>query len=238
MSSRLAAPISKLTRCFSTTPAVARPSHLLNNASKVATGAGRKTAPKPMAEEPTSDRHHSTTTTSRHRPTAPSTHKLATIPFMQTFHHSAPKPSPPSFSTIDHAILPNLHAEGFQYDPYVHIRVPLLPDNTLPPPITFHLPEAADAPLRQPEILVVAANPEHVLPAALTEVEGMGVDGVELGFAHILGREEEMGGGGEGVESFEMGRGMIRDLWKGMVDDVFGAGNPSTTGKGGPAAAA
>ena len=60
----------------------------------------------------------------------------------------------------------------------------------------------------------MAADPARVLPAALTEVEGMGV---ELGFVHLL---EENQRGEE--ESFEMGRGMIRDLWRGMVEDVFG----------------
>jgi hypothetical protein len=146
---------------------------------------------------------------------------------MQTFHHSAPKPTPTSSSTIDRAILPDLSSpsESEEYDPYLHIRVPLLPDNTVPPPVTFHQPEAVDAPLPHPEILVVAANPEQVLPAALTEVEGMGVDGVELGFVHLLGRE------GEKEESFEMGAGMIRDLWRGMVDDVFGSSRGSTGGK-------
>lgn len=148
---------------------------------------------------------------------------------MQTFHHSAPKPAVPTFSTVDRAMLPDLHEPAGESDPYAHIRVPLLPDNAYGNP---HQPEAAVAPLPRPEIVVVAANPELVLPAALTEVEGMGMDGVELGFAHLLGREAES------EESFEMGRGMIRDLWRGMMDDVFGAGsNSSAAGKGGVAPA-
>ncbi|KAL2196152.1 hypothetical protein P885DRAFT_78488 [Corynascus similis CBS 632.67] len=231
MSSRLTTPVSKLTRSFGTTTAVARPSHLLNNASKVATGAGRKT--KPAVDEP-SERQHSTTatsTTTPHRPVLPQHAQTRTIPFMQTFHHSAPKPAAPSFSTIDRAVLPDLfslHADsGAAADPYAHIRVPLLPDNTSPG--RPRQPEAADEPLPKPEILVVAANPEQVLPSALTEVEGMGVDGVELGFAHLLGREEA------NKESYEMGAGMIRDLWKGMVDDVLGSS--SSQGKGGAAPA-
>jgi hypothetical protein len=153
---------------------------------------------------------------------------------MQTFHHSAPKPTPHQTSTIDSAILPNLHMSAETlYDPYAHIRVPLLPDNTSPPPVQFRQPEAADLPLRQAEILVVAANPEQVLPAALTEVEGMGVDGVELGFAHLLGGEGKEGRQGD---YDEMGGGMIRDLWKGMMDDVFGGSQGQAGGKG-PAAA-
>jgi hypothetical protein len=147
---------------------------------------------------------------------------------MQTFHHSAPKPAAPSFVTIDRAILPDLADLDAQYDPYAHIRVPLLPDNTSPP-AGLRAAEAVDAPLPLPQIVVVAANPEQVLPSALTEVEGMGVDGVELGFAHLLGREVE--------ESFEMGKGMIR-MWRGMVDDVLNSSSSSgDAGKGSPAAA-
>ncbi|KAL2192003.1 hypothetical protein L209DRAFT_748776 [Thermothelomyces heterothallicus CBS 203.75] len=176
-------------------------------------------------------RRHSTatSTTTPHRPILPQ-HPPRTIPFMQTFHHSAPKPAAPSFGTMDRAVLPDLfalhEAADAAHDPYAHIRVPLLPDNRNPPP---RQPEAADGPLPPPEILVVAANPEQVLPSALTEVEGMGVDGVELGFAHLLGREESE------KESYEMGAGMIRDLWKGMVEDVFGSSSSSSSrGKGGP----
>jgi hypothetical protein len=157
MSSRLTAPVSQLARCFSTTPAVARPSHLLNHASKAAaaaTGAGRIT--KPAVDEP-SERQHSTAATTPHRPLVPKTTPAMTtktIPFMQTFHHSAPKPIAPTFSTIDRAILPDLFEPTTgTTDPYAHIRVPLLP---------------------------------------------------------------------EAEESYEMGAGMIRDLWRGMVDDVLG----------------
>jgi len=51
----------------------------------------------------------------------------------------------------------------------------------------------------------------------------MGVDGVELRFAHDLHRGQvehrlEQGGGG-----------MIRDIWKGMVEDVFGAEGKKAT---------
>ncbi|KAK1827997.1 hypothetical protein QBC39DRAFT_237535, partial [Podospora conica] len=78
-------------------------------------------------------------------------------------------------------------------------------------------PEAVDAPLPRPVISVVAARPELVLPAALTEVEGMGIDGVELrfDFAHELHRAS-----GRAEEEAHGSAGMIRDIWKGMVDDV------------------
>ncbi|KAL1838462.1 hypothetical protein VTJ49DRAFT_2630 [Mycothermus thermophilus] len=253
MSSRLTTPVSKFTRSISTSAPVARPSRLLNNAGKTASARKQNL----MADEAgPAERHHSTTTTP-HRPLV----RQKPLPFMQTFHHSAPRPSPPSFATVDRAVLPRFDdldpllssstapwdspsqpldyagtgtsAPG-RYDPYAHIRVPLLPDRQSASASAlasgFHAPEAADAPLPKPEIVVVAADPARVMPAALTEVEGMGVDGVELKFVHQLERAEA-----QDQESFEMGAGMIRDLWKGMVDDVFGSS--SNSGKGGPATA-
>lgn len=160
---------------------------------------------------------------------------------MQTFHHSAPKPAPAMAATAA-VVLPDmalLEAYDTGADAPLVPRMPLLPDTRLPPPegSPFRVPEAADAPLPAPEIVVVASSPALEPPAALTEVEGMGVDGVELGFAHALGREDEA------AESFEMGPGMIRDLWKGMVEDVFGGGqrggsSSSGASGAGPAAAA
>ncbi|KAL2255406.1 hypothetical protein VTK26DRAFT_3439 [Humicola hyalothermophila] len=236
MSSRFTAPVSKLTRSFSTSAPIARPSHLFSNASKSATAAGRKSKPYAGEQIPEDAARHHSTSTSPHRPSLAAQQPPRIIPFMQTFHHSAPKPAAPSFPTIDSAVLPSLHEEeSSDYDPYAHIRVPLLPDNTTPPPIAFRQPEAADAPLPQAQISIVAANPEQVLPSPLTEVEGMTVDGVELGFAHLLGLEED-----EARDRYdEMGSGMIRDLWKGLMDDVFGekAGSSGGGVKGGPAAA-
>jgi len=133
---------------------------------------------------------------------------------MQTFHHSAPRATPAPQQTIDHLVLPTSFSslEEVSYDPYTHIRVPLLPDTSFPSASVLQ-PESTDAPPLKPEILVVASNPELVLPAALTEVEGMGVDGVELKFAH----EQE-----QSKDSWEVSGGMIRDMWKGLVEDVMG----------------
>ncbi|KAK0720726.1 hypothetical protein B0H67DRAFT_462688, partial [Lasiosphaeris hirsuta] len=204
MSSRLTKPVSKLTRSISSTSSINRPSHLLNNASKTSASAGGRKRQSKVAEDSTADY-----STSPHRPTPTPARK---IPLMQGFRTSAPKPAQLDTIPIDYAILPDLftaHYDGAP-DPYAFIRVPLLPDNHAPPAFA-RMPEAVDAPLPAPEILVVAANPDLVLPAALTEVEGMGVDGVELGFVRDIGREVEA-----------EGHGMVRDIWKGLVDDVFG----------------
>lgn len=140
---------------------------------------------------------------------------------MQGFRTSAPKPTRMDTSTIDFAYLPNLHEPESTYDPYLNIRVPLLPDSKFTP--SNRQPEHRDAPLPKPEIVVIAANPDIVYTAsALTEVEGMGVDGVELGFIHDL--EAPRRGGYQ--DELLGGQGMIKDLWKGLVDDVLGGAKP------------
>ena len=148
---------------------------------------------------------------------------------MQTFHHSAPKPKPAPHITMDRMVLPNLWVEPAE-ESTDFIRVPLLPDNRVPPPPQFRPVEPEPSPVPASEIVVVASDPQTVLPSALTEAEGMGIgiDGVELKFAHLLGREEE--------QAPELGQGMIRDMWKGLMEDIFGA--EGKQGKGGPAPAA
>ncbi len=121
-------------------------------------------------------------------------------------------------STIDYAVMPSWTALYPQPsdDPFFRIRVPLLPDTFRldRDQLDGHGPEAPDAPLAAPEIVVAAAHPENVAPSALTEVEAIGIDGVELDFAH---RDEA---------AEEREPGMISDLWKGLVDDFFGDKKP------------
>ncbi|KAG4220108.1 hypothetical protein PC116_g31413, partial [Phytophthora cactorum] len=99
--------------------------------------------------------------------------------------------------------------EGSSNDPFAHLRVPLLPDNFA----THHTPETTDGPVAPAQISIVAANPELVSPAALTEVEGMGIDGVELKFVHEDATKPEQ----DQVN-------MLTNLWKGL-DDVIGGSN-------------
>ena len=132
---------------------------------------------------------------------------------MQTFRTSAPAPAPLSTRTIDCAVLPTLYSLADTSDPSsdpVVIRIPLLPGT-----LAAHGPEPADPPLpAAPEILVVAPHaPDDTArapPSALTEVGGIGVDGVELRFVH------------EPEPEAPPARGMLKDLWEGLVDDVLG----------------
>lgn len=147
---------------------------------------------------------------------------------MQTFNFrtSVPKEARLDISTIDFAVMPTLTAEAASD---FTLRVPLLPDNYEPDrqSLDGHTPEVADGPLASPQIVMVAGHPENVVAAsALTEIEGIGIDGVELQFAHlpIAGSTEE-----SSASADSSSRGMARDLWKGLMEDL--SAGPATTSK-------
>ncbi|KAK4199380.1 hypothetical protein QBC40DRAFT_282124 [Triangularia verruculosa] len=215
MSSRIAPAFSKFTRTLSTSSAVARPSHLLTAASNAAV---RKPSASILKEDAESTRAHST---SPSRPTLPTSPHSQPHPFrfMQTFHHSAPRPAL-AHHTVDSLILPDLFAMDPNFDPYSSIRVPLLPDNISGPPSGLFAPESSDFVPEQAakEVKIVAANPDSVaLP------EGGFVDGVELRFVYDMQPEQS-----SHQQYDEMGSGMIKDLWRGLVDDVMGSKKPTT----------
>lgn len=146
---------------------------------------------------------------------------------MQGFHTTpAPRYAQADVSTIDFAVLPSreqLFGGGVQ-DNFSRVRVPLLPDNFAPNraavPGNF-APEASDAPLRAPEIVVMAADPSSVnAVSALTEVEAFSPDGVELSFAHAFGGPSR---GGAAKEEQYAG-GMLKGLWAGLKEDILSPG--------------
>lgn len=150
---------------------------------------------------------------------------------MQGFHTTpAPRYAQADVSTIDFAVLPSREAlfGGPSQDTFSRVRVPLLPDNFAPNraavPGSF-APEAADAPLRAPEIVVMAADPSSVnAVSALTEVEAFSPDGVELSFAHGFGSGGR--GGGAAQEETYAG-GMLKDLWAGLKEDILSPAKPA-----------
>ncbi|KAH8671057.1 hypothetical protein BX600DRAFT_237636 [Xylariales sp. PMI_506] len=201
---RLTAPAAKvLCRSLSTTAPVAVPKTATHfTSSKVAAPLARKYAELLGERSHDADHNRHLTTRSANRPHPPPRR----VRLMQTFSSSSSRPRAVEQHSIDYAVLPSWESlQAPQTDSASRLRVPLLPDNFL----AHHAPEASDAPLPMPEISVVAADPENVSISALTEVEGMGIDGVELKFAHegpVVEREP----------------GMLTDLWKGLVDDVLG----------------
>ena len=123
---------------------------------------------------------------------------------MQTFHSSSPSQTPSTH--LDAAVLPAM-SQSAAHD--LGLRVPLLPDNYSTP--GGYASDDVSASVTMPEISIVAANPENVLPGTpLSEVEAVGLDNVDIKFAHDQQPAEQQ-------ES-----GLLGDLWRGMVDDVFG----------------
>ena len=149
------------------------------------------------------------------RPT-PNPHRV--IPLMQGFHTTqAPRYARADVSTIDFMVLPSREQLfGGNQEPSPRVRVPLLPDNFAPDRANF-APEATDAPLQAPEIVVMAADPSSVnAVSALTEVEAFSPDGVELSFAH------GWGAGRDGPKQEERyAGGMLKDLWAGLKEDIL-----------------
>ncbi|KAL1902983.1 hypothetical protein Sste5346_000895 [Sporothrix stenoceras] len=223
---RVTAPMSKLTRSLGSHPSVARPAYIAGSAShqtNASSGAGRTE----LGDRDDNSRRFTMT----HRPTpqpVPSRNRI--VPLMQTFNFrtTTPRDARRDVSTIDYAVMPSFAGEADRAAgsaaSRMALRVPLLPDNFSPDRqnLDGHAPEVADGPLAGPQIVVVAAHPENIVAAsALTEIEGMGIDGVELKFAHL---GEESSSGSSSSSSKEASEpGMIRDLWKGLLDDLSGS---------------
>lgn len=137
---------------------------------------------------------------------------------MSSFHTTPASNAQADTSTIDFAFLPSFESLNprSNVDPFAQVRVPLLPDNSVADHRPLHPPEALDAPLAQPQIIIMAADPTRVSAVSmLSEVEGMSPDGVELSFAHDnWGRRP--------AEEQQYAGGMLKTLWDDLVDDVFG----------------
>lgn len=144
-----------------------------------------------------------------HRPTPQPSLANRTKPLMQTFHSSASPATHTSKTHIDAAVLPSMGFLVGSSKPGHGPRMPLLPDNYG----AAHVPMATET-ITVPEVTIVAADPDNVVPGApKAGIQGLGLDGVELKFLYDESsqprREQESSG-------------MIRDIWKGMVEDVFG----------------
>ena len=135
---------------------------------------------------------------------------------MQGFRTSAPKQAPHDSSTIDFFTFPEIPEEP-PVNPFAKLRVPLLPDNYNPDRSadSAHAAEAFDTPLAAPEIHIIASHPERVQPAALSEV--VGNDGLEMDLSSLT----------KGFTSTPLTTlkepGMMKELWTGLVDDIFGS---------------
>jgi hypothetical protein len=135
---------------------------------------------------------------------------------MQGFRTSAPAQAAHDNSTIDFFTFPEIPEEP-PINPYARIRVPLLPDNYTPDRSanSAHAAESFDAPAAKPEIHIIAAHPERVAPAAMSEV--VGNDGLDVDLSALTKGFSDV------VEKVVKEPGVVRELLSGMVDDIFGA---------------
>ncbi|GKT44777.1 uncharacterized protein ColSpa_04958 [Colletotrichum spaethianum] len=208
--SRITAPVAKLTRSINSAATASRSSGLLESHYNVNQGAVLMPKYAELLKNRSPREHDSARTlTTTHRPTPQP--MRASHRQMQTFSSSASSAAP--IASMDFTTLP------MSYEPQVSnefagMRMPLLPDSfTTKHQSLYEQPAVEDLPLSRPEISVVAAHPENVTTAAaLTEIEGFGVDGVELKWAHESEAAAE--------EAYQPG---LRDLWKGLVNDVMGS---------------
>lgn len=132
---------------------------------------------------------------------------------MQTFSSVASSSTPSAH--LDAAVLPglgSLSSSSASFDALP--RMPLLPDNYG----AAHPAPEADLPVSIASSSIVAVNPENVAPATpLSSLSGV-LDTIELKFVH----EQPAATAAQDEGS----QGMIRDLWKGLVEDVMGSSQP------------
>ncbi|OHE97518.1 hypothetical protein CORC01_07133 [Colletotrichum orchidophilum] len=215
--SRITAPVAKLTRSINSAATANRSSGLLESHYNVNHGAVLMPKYAELLQNRSPREHDSARTLSTtHRPTPQPTRTSPSVRQMQTFSSSAAAASSPTpISSMDFTILP------ISYDPvpkneFAGMRMPLLPDSFTTKHQSLYEQTAAEEalPLSKPEISIIAAHPENVTTAAaLTEIEGFGVDGVELKWAHDS----------EAAAETEVQQPGLRDLWKGLVDNVVGS---------------
>ncbi|KAL6789161.1 hypothetical protein J3E68DRAFT_413911 [Trichoderma sp. SZMC 28012] len=211
--SRVTAPVAKLSRALSSS--AARAANPLLDASTYNAGAVLmpKYAELLRNRRSTIELSESRTLTTTHRPTPQPSIANRAKPLMQTFSSSASSATPSSH--LDAAVLPGLGSLSSSTS-FADIlpRMPLLPDNYA----AAHPAPAADMPVSIASSSIVAVNPDTVLPATpLSSLSGV-LDTIELKFVH----EEPAAVAQDEGQS----QGMIRDLWKGMVEDVFGSNQP------------
>ncbi|EFQ31441.1 hypothetical protein CGRA01v4_11017 [Colletotrichum graminicola] len=212
--SRITAPVAKLTRSLNSAATASRSSGLLESHYNVNKGAVLMPKYAELLKNRSPREHDSARTlTTTHRPTPQPTRASPSHRQMQTFAASSASSAGGPIASMDFTTLPMSYEPLPAANEFAGMRMPLLPDAFTTKHRSLYQQPPADEvlPSSRPEISIVAAHPENVTAAALTEVEAFGVDGVELKWAH----ESELA-----PEAAQPG---LRDLWKGLVDDVMGS---------------
>ncbi|KAL8953541.1 MAG: hypothetical protein Q9222_000599 [Ikaeria aurantiellina] len=147
--------------------------------------------------------------------TAPRDHK-GTRPF----HESEKLQNRFDASSIDFAYMPQ-HTLEESVPPQV-MRIPLLPHNISPPPGTAGHADAVESVVR-PEISLVSANSTHIeSPSAMSEVtdnHAVDLNPFEL-TSQVTAAAAKMA---EAPMEKLRDAGTVRELWGGLLDDLFGS---------------
>lgn len=128
-----------------------------------------------------------------------------------------------NFTCTDYAFLPSLYSShpnaSLLYEDGSEdvIRVPILPDNTTAPSISTHAEEHIDGAIHGED--VVAANPDNVI-AGISEV--VGNDGLDVDIGQLGDAISSLGSGSGGKEEEEGEVGIFVELWRSMIEDIFG----------------
>lgn len=139
-------------------------------------------------------------------------------PFVRTFFHTTTRASAAAFpssaaSYIDAAVIPDMADDAAI--PEAAPNVPLLPDADFASHGLSKVTAAEEPPPNPDEATIVAADPENVLPGTpMRRVDPPSLDSIELKFVH-----EHQDADAQTKDDSTM----LGDLWRGMLDDVFGA---------------
>lgn len=164
-------------------------------------------------------RSHSTMNVSSGlRPSANTAMQPVFRPLMQTFKTSAPQQASRDNSTIDFFFLPQMPIE--QPANHFNIRVPILPDNQSPHH-SARTPEVLDSAIPPPEISIVSHHPEVMVASAMTEVVGNAAMEEDV---EVLSRAAELKQVWKSTTtSSNKDSATLKQLWNGVLDDVFGS---------------
>lgn len=139
---------------------------------------------------------------------------------IRPFHESEKQQWRSDTSSIDFAYMPQ-HTLDEAAPPEV-MRIPLLPHNFFPPRAEQGLGEAIDDVIR-PEISLVSASSTHIeSPSAMSEVtdnHAVDVDPYDLTNKVTAAATKTA----EDAMNRRREEGTVRELWNGLLDDLFGS---------------
>ncbi|KAF5001685.1 hypothetical protein FGRMN_852 [Fusarium graminum] len=197
---RITAPVSKLTRTFAES----------NRHAGIALMPKYAELLGASSEQPQHSDARGLKTT--HRPTPQPSIVGRPRPLMQGFHSSTPSRTP--VNHVDTMVLPKTHGTPSPDEPLP--RMPLLPDNYG----AHHssLSDATDLSSGNRPV-ICAMDPDVVVPGApMATVDAVNIDGADAKFIHEQPAKE--------TKEVDSDRStFLRDIFRGMVDDVFAATN-------------